>query len=58
MSITTVLLFAILDHILSLTYAATKDEIKKAYKKLALQWHPDKNPENKVYAENKFKEIS
>ena len=39
-------------------YIATSSEIKKAYKKLALKWHPDKNPNNKVQAEEKFKEIS
>ena len=31
--------------------------IKKAYRSLALQWHPDKNPNNKVEAEAKFKDI-
>ncbi len=33
------------------------DEIKKAYRKLAMKWHPDRNPGNKQ-AEEKFKEIS
>lgn len=28
------------------------------YRKLALRWHPDKNPDNKEEAEMKFKEIS
>ena len=36
---------------------ATSDEIKKAYKKLARENHPDLNPEN-IEAEKKFKEIS
>ncbi|MFA5182688.1 MAG: DnaJ C-terminal domain-containing protein [Syntrophales bacterium] len=37
---------------------ATTEEIKKAYRKLALKWHPDKNPNNKAQAEEKFKKIS
>ena len=37
---------------------ATNEEIRKAYKKLAIKWHPDKNPDNKEYAEEKFKAIS
>lgn len=36
---------------------ATPDELKKAYRKLAVQFHPDKNPGNKE-AEEKFKEIT
>src|SRR5687768_5011751 len=36
---------------------ASQDEIKKAYRKLAVKYHPDKNQGNKS-AEEKFKEIS
>jgi len=43
---------------LELTSSATESDIKKAYRKLALKWHPDKNPENQKEAEKRFKEIS
>ena len=42
--------------ILGLNKNATEDEIKKAYRKLAKKWHPDKNRDNPK-AEEKFKEI-
>ena len=43
--------------ILSVNRDADEDEIKKAYRKLAIQFHPDKNPGDKE-AEDKFKEAT
>ncbi|KAF9890985.1 hypothetical protein FE257_005242 [Aspergillus nanangensis] len=42
---------------LSIKPAATQDEIKKAYRKAALKYHPDKNKDNAAASE-KFKEVS
>uniref|UniRef100_A0A6C0D049 J domain-containing protein n=1 Tax=viral metagenome TaxID=1070528 RepID=A0A6C0D049_9ZZZZ len=44
--------------ILEITSTATEEEIKKAYRKLALKCHPDKHPENREEMEEKFKSIS
>ena len=43
--------------VLGLSKGASEDEIKKAYRKLAKQYHPDMNPGDKV-AEGKFKEVN
>lgn len=44
--------------VLGVSEKASQDEIKKIYRKLAVKYHPDKNPDNPKQAEAKFKEIS
>jgi molecular chaperone DnaJ len=44
--------------VLSVSRTANGDEIKSAYRKAALKWHPDRNPGQKEIAEDKFRQAS
>jgi molecular chaperone DnaJ len=44
--------------ILGVTKTASVEEIKSAYRKAALKWHPDRSPENKQEAEHRFRECT
>ena len=44
--------------VLGVSRTATLEEVKSAYRKAALKWHPDRNPENKTEAETRFRECT
>lgn len=45
-------------NVLKVNRNANEEDLKRSYKRLAMKWHPDKNPINKKEAEAKFKQIS
>src|SRR5579863_970758 len=44
--------------VLSIERSASAEEVKSAYRKAALKWHPDRNPDDKTTAEEKFRECT
>jgi molecular chaperone DnaJ len=44
--------------LLEITREASAEQIKSAYRKAAMKWHPDRNPDNKKQAEEKFRGVS
>nr|CAB3480804.1 unnamed protein product [Digitaria exilis] len=44
--------------ILNVDRGTTDDDLRRAYRRLAMRWHPDKNPAAKADAETRFKEIT